>query len=82
MAQCLLNKLGQKMKISNYYVVLNHISYQMVCVVSLQKHFRMSFAVAFNCMTLLNDKKWTQVKDAYPKQKCMFFQKAKMQVYH
>ena len=50
-------------------------------VVSLGEHFRMSFAVTLNFMTLWNDGKWTRVKDAYPKQKCYFHHKAKMKVY-
>ena len=45
----------------------------MVCVVSPQKHYGMSFVVSFICMVLWNDGKWTRVKDAYPKQKYNFF---------
>ena len=48
-----------------------------MCVVSLQKCFRMNFAVSLNCMALWNDGKWKRVKDAYPKQKCKFFTKQK-----
>jgi len=39
---------------SNNYVVQNCLSYQMVCVVRLQKHFGMSYAYFLNGMASWN----------------------------
>ena len=50
-------------------------------VVGLQKHFEMSYAGFLNGIISQNNGKWTRVNDAYPKQKCKIYHKAKKQNY-
>ena len=68
------------MKIGNYYIVKNWLSYQMMCLVSLHQNFGMNYAGFLIGMVLQNNGKWTRVKDAYLKQKCKVCHKAKVQI--
>ena len=58
-------------------MVQNYLSYQMLCAVSLHKHFEMRYACFLNGMEWRNNGKWNRDKDAYPKQKCKIYFKSK-----